>query len=114
MKILHVIANLAPRYGGPSKVCKEMETWGTVIQFNFSFVSGGPVCRQCGGLARRLAWRVYPPLVWRAVLGFWGQILISALRRAVLDKSPIPYLPILVQIGEISGKKRPRMIANNN
>jgi glycosyltransferase involved in cell wall biosynthesis len=24
MKILHVIANLAPRYGGPSKACKEM------------------------------------------------------------------------------------------
>jgi hypothetical protein len=24
MKILHVIANLAPRYGGPSKACWEM------------------------------------------------------------------------------------------
>ena len=24
MKILHVIANLAPRYGGPSKACREM------------------------------------------------------------------------------------------
>ena len=24
MKILHVIANLAPRYGGPSKACLEM------------------------------------------------------------------------------------------
>ncbi|MCH9020924.1 MAG: glycosyl transferase group 1, partial [Proteobacteria bacterium] len=24
MKILHVIAGLAPRYGGPSKACREM------------------------------------------------------------------------------------------